>query len=60
VLEQRGLNLRGRQAVARHVDDVVDAAADPVVALMIAAGTVAGELPIVRIHGDHRRTARLT
>jgi hypothetical protein len=49
VLEQRGLNLRGRQAVAGHVDDVVDATADPVVALMVAAGAIAGELLIVRI-----------
>jgi hypothetical protein len=49
VLEQRGLNLRGRQAVARHVNDVVDAAADPVVAVVVAAGAIAGELSIVRI-----------
>lgn len=44
VLDERGFDFGGRQAVARDVDDVVDAAADPVVALGVAGGAVAGEV----------------
>ena len=44
VLDQRRLDLRRRQPVARHVDHVVDAAPDPVVAVAVAARAVAGEL----------------
>ena len=33
--------------MARDIDYVVDAATDPVVAFVIAAGTVAGELHLI-------------
>ncbi len=42
--DEGGFDLGGREAVARDVDDVVDAAADPVVAFVVAGGAVAGEL----------------
>jgi hypothetical protein len=44
VLDEGRLNLRGGEAVAGHVDDVVDATADPVEAVLVAGGAVAGEL----------------
>lgn len=44
VLDEGGLNLGGGEAVAGDVDDVVDAAADPVEALVVAGGTVTGKL----------------
>jgi hypothetical protein len=44
MLEEGGLDLGGGQTVAGDVDDVVDASADPVKALVVAAGTIAGEL----------------
>jgi hypothetical protein len=34
--DQRGLDLRGAHAVARDVDHVVDAAGDPVIAVLVA------------------------
>jgi hypothetical protein len=37
------LDLDGRQAVARDVDDVVDAPEDPDVAVLVPLGAVAGE-----------------
>src|SRR6185369_9617657 len=45
----------GAEAVAGHVDDVVDAAGDPVEAVFVAAAAVAGEIPAlvsreVRLH----------
>ena len=39
MLNKRGFNLSSRQPVARHVDDIVDTAPDPVVALMITSRT---------------------
>ena len=42
--DQRRFDLRRPQAVARHIDDVVDAAGDPVVAVGIAPAAVAGEV----------------
>ncbi len=44
VLDEGGLNLGGGETVAGDVDNVVDAAADPVEALVIAGGTVTGKL----------------
>lgn len=44
VLEKSSLNLSGRQTMSRNVDDIVDTAADPVVALVITASTISSEL----------------
>jgi hypothetical protein len=44
VLNKRGFNLSSRQPVARHVDDIVDTAPDPVVALVVTSGAVSSEL----------------
>jgi hypothetical protein len=44
VLEKSGLNLSGGQTVSRNVDDIVDTATDPVVAVVITASTISGEL----------------
>ena len=44
VLDERGLDLSGREAVARDIDDVVDTTTNPVEALMIAACAVTSEL----------------
>jgi hypothetical protein len=44
VLDERGFDLRRRQTVATDVHDVVYTASDPVVALVVAACTVAREL----------------
>ena len=32
--------------MAGHVDDIVDTATDPVVALVVTTGTISGELPL--------------
>ena len=42
--DQRALDLGGADAVAGDVDHVVDAAGDPVVAVLVAAAAVAGEV----------------
>src|SRR5262249_4968700 len=42
--DQRGLDLGGAEPVAGDVDDVVDAASDPVVAVLVAPAAVAGEV----------------
>ena len=42
--DQRALDFGGAHAVAGDVDDVVDAAGDPVVAVVVAAAAVAGEV----------------
>ena len=44
VLDERCLNLSSRQSVSRHVDDIVDTAPDPVVALVVTSGAVSSEL----------------
>ena len=44
VLDQGALDLGGAEAVAGDVDHVVDAAGDPVVAVVVAAAAVAGEV----------------
>lgn len=44
VLDERGFDLGGGEAVAGDVDDVVDTSADPVVAVVVTSGSVAGEL----------------
>ena len=42
--DQRQFHLRRAEPVARHVDHVVDAAGDPVVAVLVAPAAVAGEV----------------
>src|SRR3984957_7568301 len=42
--DQRGFDFRGAHAVAGNVDHVVDAAGDPVIAVLVAAAAVAGEI----------------
>ena len=44
VRDQRAFDLRGADAVAGDVDHVVDAAGDPVIAVLVAAAAVAGEI----------------
>ena len=44
-----GLDLGGREPVARHVHDVVDAAEQPDVAVFVAAGAVAGEVLVAEL-----------
>ena len=44
VRHQRRLDLGGRDAVAGHVHDVVDAAEQPEVAVLVLLGAVAGEV----------------
>lgn len=44
VLDQRGFDFGGGQTVTGDVDDVVDAAADPVVAVVVTTGSVTCEL----------------
>mmetsp|Transcript_1627 Transcript_1627/g.2855 ORF Transcript_1627/g.2855 Transcript_1627/m.2855 type:complete len:345 (-) Transcript_1627:1019-2053(-) len=44
VPHQRGLHLRGTDAVPGHVDDVVHAPGDPNVAVFVALAAVAGEI----------------
>jgi len=44
VLDQSRFDLGCGQAVAADVDDVVDAAADPVESFVVTAGTVSGEV----------------
>ena len=41
---QRALDFRRAHAVTRHVDDVINAARDPVIAVCVAAAAVAGEV----------------
>jgi hypothetical protein len=45
MLNERCLNLRSRQSVSRNVNNVINTASDPVVAFVIASGTVSSELP---------------
>ena len=42
--DQRGLDLRRTHAVPGDVDHVVDAPGDPVIAVLVAPATVAGEI----------------
>lgn len=44
VHDEGGFDLGGGEAMSRDVDDVVDTAADPDVAVLVAGGTVAGEI----------------
>lgn len=44
VLEKSSLDLSSGQTVSRNVDDIVDTATDPVVAIVIAASTISSEL----------------
>ena len=44
VEHERGLDLGGSDAVAAGVDDVVDAACDPVVPVLVASAAVTGEV----------------
>ena len=47
-LDQRRLDLGGRDPVAGHVHDVVDPAEQPEVAVVVELGAVAGEVPARR------------
>ena len=47
VVDERGLDLGGRDAVAGHVHHVVDAAEQPEVAVVVELGAVAGEVAAV-------------
>src|SRR5690348_17300595 len=44
VRHERAFHLRGADAVTGDVDDVVDAAGDPVIAILVAAAAVAGKV----------------
>jgi hypothetical protein len=44
VAHERALDLGGPEPVPAHVDDVVDAAEEPVVAVLVHARAVAGEV----------------
>lgn len=44
VLKQSGLDLGSRQTMPRHVDHVVNTAADPVVSVLVTASAITGEL----------------
>lgn len=44
VLEKSSLDLSSGQAVSRNVDDIVDTATDPVVAVLVTTSTVTSEL----------------
>jgi hypothetical protein len=44
VLEKSGLDLSGGQTVSRNVDDIVNTTADPVIAVVVTASTISGEL----------------
>ncbi len=44
VLDQRAFHLGGAHAVAGYVNHVIDAACDPVIAVLVAAAAVAGEV----------------
>ena len=64
--DQRALDFGGAEAMARDVDHVVDAAGDPVIAVLVAAAAVAGEVLagigrevgvdealVIAVHGAH-------
>lgn len=44
MLKESGLNLRSGQTVPRDVDNIVNAATDPVVTIVVTAGTISSEL----------------
>ena len=46
VPDQRALDLGGGDAVARNIHNVVDAAQDPEVPVLVAPGAVAGEVDV--------------
>ena len=50
--DQRGLDLGGRDAVPGHVHDVVDAAEQPDVAVVVLLGAVAGEVVALSANRD--------
>ena len=59
VLDQGRLDLGRRQTVTADVDDVINAAADPVESLVVTTSTVAGELRMVSFVGlSRQRTER--
>lgn len=53
MLEKSGFNLSGRQTVSRHVDNIIDTTANPVVAVVIATRAVTGELQEVNQFQSH-------
>ena len=48
MLKKSSFNLGGRQTMSRYVHNIVNTATDPVVSIMITAGTITGELSSVR------------
>lgn len=44
VLEKSSLDLSSGQTVSRNVDDIVNTATDPVVAVVVTASTISSEL----------------
>ena len=62
---QSGFNFRSTHAMAGNIDDIVDAAGDPVIAIGIAATAVTGKIVagyveiridkalVITIHGPH-------
>src|SRR5437879_1499197 len=47
VVDERRLDLHRRDAVPRHVDDVIDAAEEPEVPVLVELGAVAGEVDVL-------------
>ena len=54
MLDQGRLNLGGRQAMTRNIDDIVNAAANPIIAFVVAASSVASELSYRLIFKDRK------
>lgn len=44
MLEERSLNLGGRETVTRHIDNVVDTTTNPVIPIVITTSAISGEL----------------
>ena len=49
VLDESGLDLGRRQAVAADVDDIVDTSTDPVKALVVTSSAITGELKSLKL-----------
>ena len=44
MLDQGSFNFSGGQAVTRDIDDIINTTPNPVIAFVIPAGTISGEL----------------
>lgn len=60
MLNESGFNLSGGETVTRDVNDIVDTATDPVVAVLVTASTVTSELRDVSNGHSVRIKAELT